>query len=257
MGTLSTKNRVVVVCGHYGSGKTNVAVNLAVDAAEKGDTVYLADVDIVNPYFRAADAVSMLEDAGVTPLIPEFANSNVDIPALPPRLSSLISGGDGRIFIDVGGDDGAVVLGRYASLIKDARYDMICVVNMYRPLTATPADAVADMREIEGTYEELTFRPNYEGTDTDDYMHITLTDEEDIPDAIGKLRLIYPNLMCLDYNNSRTRSAGILTDLEDVDRKSPLVLFGEFYEDQNGRPMSDEQKDFAREIMESIWEEKI
>ena len=66
MGTLSTKNRVVVVCGHYGSGKTNVAVNLAVDAAEKGDTVYLADVDIVNPYFRAADAVSMLEDAGVT-----------------------------------------------------------------------------------------------------------------------------------------------------------------------------------------------
>lgn len=150
MGTLSMKNRVVVVCGHYGSGKTNVAVNLAVDAAEKGETVYLADVDIVNPYFRAADAVSMLEDAGVTPLIPEFANSNVDIPALPPRLSSLISGGDGRIFIDVGGDDGAVVLGRYASLIKDARYDMICVVNMYRPLTETPADAVADMREIEG-----------------------------------------------------------------------------------------------------------
>ena len=120
-----------------------------------------------------------------------------------------------------------------------------------------PLHPLRDMREIEGTYEELTFRPNYEGTDTDDYMHITLTDEEDIPDAIGKLRLIYPNLMCLDYNNSRTRSAGILTDLEDVDRKSPLVLFGEFYEDQNGRPMSDEQKDFAREIMESIWEEKI
>ncbi len=120
-----------------------------------------------------------------------------------------------------------------------------------------PLHPLRGMREIEGTYEELTFRPNYEGTDTDDYMHITLTDEEDIPDAIGKLRLIYPNLMCLDYNNSRTRSAGILTDLEDVDRKSPLVLFGEFYEDQNGRPMSDEQKDFAREIMESIWEEKI
>ena len=120
-----------------------------------------------------------------------------------------------------------------------------------------PLHPLRDMREIEGTYEEMTFRPNYEGTDTDDYMHITLTDEEDIPDAIGKLRLIYPNLMCLDYNNSRTRSAGILTDLEDVDRKSPLVLFDEFYEQQNGRPMSDEQQDFAREIMESIWEEKI
>ena len=120
-----------------------------------------------------------------------------------------------------------------------------------------PLHPLRDMREIEGTYEELTFRPNYEGSDTDDYMHITLTDEEDIPDAIGKLRLIYPNLMCLDYNNSRTRSAGILTDLEDVDRKSPLVLFDEFYEQQNGRAMSDEQQDFAREIMESIWEEKI
>ena len=120
-----------------------------------------------------------------------------------------------------------------------------------------PLRPLHDMREIEGTYEELTYRPAYEGTNTDDYLHITLTDEEDVPDAIGKLRLIYPNLMCLDYNNSRTRSAGILTDLEDVDRKSPLVLFGEFYEDQNGRPMSDEQKDFAREIMESIWEEKI
>ena len=150
MGALSFKNRVVVVCGHYGSGKTNLAVNLAVREAESGGRIYLADVDIVNPYFRAADAVSMLENAGVTPLIPEFANSNVDIPALPPRLSALISGGDGRIFIDVGGDDGAVVLGRYASLIRDAGYDMICVVNMYRPLTAEPADAVEVMREIEG-----------------------------------------------------------------------------------------------------------
>ena len=149
MGALTFENRVVVVCGHYGSGKTNLAVNLAVRAAESGGRVYLADVDIVNPYFRAADAVSMMEKAGVTPLIPEFANSNVDIPALPPRLSSLISGGDGRIFIDVGGDDGAVVLGRYASLIRDAGYDMICVVNMYRPLTAEPRDAISVMREIE------------------------------------------------------------------------------------------------------------
>ena len=149
MGALSAKNRVVVVCGHYGSGKTNLAVNLAVGAAENGEMVYLADVDIVNPYFRAADAVAMMEAAGVIPLIPDYANSNVDIPALPPRLSALISGGDGRVFIDVGGDDGAVVLGRYASLIKEAGYDMICVVNRYRPLTATPADAVAVMREIE------------------------------------------------------------------------------------------------------------
>ena len=91
----------------------------------------------------------------------------------------------------------------------------------------------------------------------EDYLHITLTDEEDIPDAIGKLRLIYPNLMFLDYNNSRTRAAGMLSDLEDIEQKSPLDLFGEFYQQQNGRPMSDEQEKFTREIMEKIWEEKL
>ena len=119
-----------------------------------------------------------------------------------------------------------------------------------------PLRPLHDMREIEGTYEELTYRPAYEGTNTDDYLHITLTDEEDVPDAIGKLRLIYPNLMCLDYNNSRTRAAGMLSDIADVERRSPLDLFGAFSEQQNGRPMSDEQEAFAREIMEKIWEEK-
>lgn len=120
-----------------------------------------------------------------------------------------------------------------------------------------PLHPMRDLREIEGTYEELTYRPNYEGTNTEDYLHITLTDEEDIPDAIGKLRLIYPNLMSLDYNNSRTRSAGVLSDPAEADRKSPLVLFEEFYKEQNGRSMGDEQKDFAREIMEHIWEEQL
>ena len=120
-----------------------------------------------------------------------------------------------------------------------------------------PLHPLRDLREIEGTYEELTYRPNYEGTKTEDYLHITLTDEDDIPDAIGKLRLIYPYLMSLDYNNSRTRSAGALSDLENVDHKSPLVLFEEFYEQQNGRAMSDEQKNLAREIMENIWEEEL
>ncbi len=119
-----------------------------------------------------------------------------------------------------------------------------------------PLHPLRDLREIEGTYEQLTYRPNYEGTDTDDYIHITLTDEEDIPDAIGKLRLIYPNLMSLDYNNSRTRSAGLLSDMEELQNKSPLALFEEFYEQQNGRPMSEEQEEFVRKIMENIWEDK-
>ena len=137
----------------------------------------------------------------------------------------------------------------------------VTVINMGEKdsllVRTVPLHPLRDLREIEGSYEELTYRPNYEGTNTNDYMHITLTDEEDIPDAVGKLRLIYPYLMSLDYNNSRTRSAGELSDLEDLEHKSPLTLFEDFYEQQNGRPMSDEQKDFAKEIMENIWEEKL
>lgn len=120
-----------------------------------------------------------------------------------------------------------------------------------------PLHPLHNLREIRGSYEELTYRPNYEGTQVEDYLHITLTDEEDVPDAIGKLRLIYPNLMKLDYDNSRTRSTESMSDLENVEQKSPLVLFEEFYEQQNGRPMSDEQAAFARELMEKIWEEKL
>lgn len=120
-----------------------------------------------------------------------------------------------------------------------------------------PLHPLHNLREIRGSYEELTYRPNYEGTPVEDYLHITLTDEEDVPDAIGKLRLIYPNLMKLDYDNSRTRSTESMSDLENVEQKSPLVLFEEFYEQQNGRPMSDEQAAFARELMEKIWEEKL
>ena len=150
---MTTKNRapaVTVICGHYGAGKTNVAVNFAIDARGTGLPVYLADADIVNPYFRAADAAEMLRGYGVEPLIPLFANSNVDIPALPPMLTSLLEGnGNEIIFIDVGGDDGSVVLGRYAEAIRRRGYEMFFVVNRYRPLTARPEDAAECAREIE------------------------------------------------------------------------------------------------------------
>ena len=119
-----------------------------------------------------------------------------------------------------------------------------------------PLIPLRDMRELEGTYEELTYKPNYDGTNTGDYLYITLTDEEEVPDAIGKLRLIYPNLMKLDYNNSRTRANPDLAEEERAEDRSPLDLFGAFYERQNGHPLSPEQKAFSRELMEQIWEEK-
>ncbi len=112
-----------------------------------------------------------------------------------------------------------------------------------------------DMREIKGIYEELTLKANYEHTATDDYLHITLTDEEDIPDAVQRLRVIYPNLMKLSYDNKRTREHADLSYTQETVNKSPLALFSEFYEKQNHQPMSDEQLQFTKELIEKIWED--
>ena len=113
-----------------------------------------------------------------------------------------------------------------------------------------------DMREIRGTYAEITLRDNYINTNTDDYIHITLTDEDDIPDAIGKLRVIYPNLMKLDYDNNRTRTGTKLDVIENIEHRSPLDLFSEFYEKQNNQPMTDGQSAFMESLIESIWEDE-
>lgn len=118
-----------------------------------------------------------------------------------------------------------------------------------------PLTPMRDLAELRGTYEELTFQGFYDGTSYPrDYVHITLTDEEDIPDAVSKLRIIYPNLMKLDYDNKRTRAGIVLEGAEDQQR-SPLELLEEFYEKQNGQPMGEEQRAFAKSLMERIWEE--
>ena len=117
-----------------------------------------------------------------------------------------------------------------------------------------PLAAKHDLREIRGTYLDLTSRDYYLGTRTDDYLHITLTDEEDVPDAVGKLRIIYPNLMKLDYDNARTRASQNLTLADDVEHRSPLDLFGEFYQVQNNQEMSSQQCELMAQLIEKIWE---
>lgn len=120
-----------------------------------------------------------------------------------------------------------------------------------------PLKPLRDMHEIKGTYDELTRKSFYEDTDyQESYMHITLTDEEDIPDAIGKLRSIYKNIMKLDYDNARTRANLEITGAEDMEQKSPLDLLDELYEKQNNQPMSEEQRDFAQQLIAEIWEEE-
>ena len=111
-----------------------------------------------------------------------------------------------------------------------------------------------DMRQLRGTFAELTDKANYGGTATEDYLHIILTDEEDVPEAVGRLRVIYPNLMKLTYDNTRTRTNQVLDKAEDVHLKSPIELFAELYAKQNNQPMSDEQCAFMQELIESIKE---
>lgn len=143
--------RLTLFAGHYGSGKTNIAVNYALLLAGEGKKVCIADLDIVNPYFRTKDSAAVLAKAGVELISPRFANSNVDLPALPAESYRLVQ--DKSVFgvMDIGGDDrGAYALGRFApSILEENDYCMAFVVNFCRPLTTTAEDALEIMREIE------------------------------------------------------------------------------------------------------------
>lgn len=114
-----------------------------------------------------------------------------------------------------------------------------------------------DLRQIRGAFAEITEKVFYEATATDDYLHIILTDEEDVPEAIGKLRIIYPNLMKLSYDNARTRTDQIIDGAENVQRKSPLELFSELYQLQNNQSMSQQQCSFVQELIDPIWEDHV
>ncbi len=136
---------IYVITGHYGSGKTEIAINLAMSLED----ATVIDLDIVNPYFRSADAAKMLTERGVRVIAPQFANTNIDIPALPPEVVSALQG-DGNVVVDVGGDDdGAIALGQYKAYFDTAPYEMYFVLNQKRPLTAKAEDVVPLLRSIE------------------------------------------------------------------------------------------------------------
>lgn len=143
--------RVTLFCGHYGSGKTNVAVNYAVSLKAQGKAVALADIDIVNPYFRSADSRRELEERGIEVVALPFAGTNVDLPALPQEVYGLVQRRDIHAVLDIGGDDrGAYALGRYVPYLREENdYEMLFVVNFCRPLTQDVAGAIEVLREIE------------------------------------------------------------------------------------------------------------
>jgi cellulose biosynthesis protein BcsQ len=142
--------RITIMSGHYGSGKTNIAVNFALELKKQHSKVAIADIDIVNPYFRTKDSEELLNNNGIKLICSPYANSNVDIPALPQDMYSVVDDKELFSILDVGGDErGALALGRLSNDIKKEDYDMFFVVNKFRPLTNTVSQAIEVMKEIE------------------------------------------------------------------------------------------------------------
>lgn len=144
-------NRLTILCGHYGSGKTNIAVNMAFDLRDRCDRVAVADLDIVNPYFRTKDSQQAFEQRGIRLICSEFASSNVDLPSMPADLYAVTDDRSLSVIMDIGGDDrGALALGRLRDAVTaEGDYQMLMVINCYRPLTPDAASTIEVMREIE------------------------------------------------------------------------------------------------------------
>ncbi len=145
------EKRVTLILGHYGSGKTNIAVNLALALKKTHEKVAIADLDIVNPYFRTKDSLSVIEEAGIRLISSEYANTNLDIPALPQDMYAVTDDKSMTCVLDIGGDDrGALVLGRLRpGLVEEDNYEMLLVINKYRPLTQDAPSCLEVMAEIE------------------------------------------------------------------------------------------------------------
>lgn len=146
-----TARRITLFAGHYGSGKTNVAVNYAVALSESGLAVTVADLDIVNPYFRTKDSEADFRERGIRFIASPYANTNVDVPALPSELYAVTEDKSRYAILDIGGDErGALALGRFApAILEENNYEMVLVVNRFRPLTRTAEQVREVMEEIQ------------------------------------------------------------------------------------------------------------
>ncbi|NLM74543.1 MAG: hypothetical protein GX187_00400 [Clostridiaceae bacterium] len=150
MKTLQFDKRINIFCGHYGSGKSEISVNAAFLIKREHDNVLLADMDIVNPFFRSSDAKARLEEMGIGVIAPLYANTNVDVPVVGPEITVALKNKNRRLILDVGGDEeGARVLGRYLADIAKNEYDMFFVINRARPMTQNLEDVINYINEVE------------------------------------------------------------------------------------------------------------
>lgn len=196
--------RITLFAGHYGSGKTNIAVNYALYLKSLGDDVVIADLDIVNPYFRTRDSLEELSRAGIKLISSEFASSNVDLPALPQDVYSLLDKREEKAIMDIGGDDrGAYALGRYVDAIKEENdYEMLFVFNKYRPLTPDALSACEIMREIEAAcnlkFTAIVNNSNLGECTTEDVVLNSLDSAEELSELSGlpvKMTTVTENLV--------------------------------------------------------------
>ena len=201
----------IVVTGHYGSGKTNLSLNLAVDYRRQGREVALADLDVVNPYFRTADFRDYANRLGIRLIASDYAGSALDVPAVSGQLDAHIGGG-AILVIDVGGDDaGAMALGRFSARLKETGYSMLYVVSAYRYLIKEPSQAVELLREIE-TASRLaaTHIANCSNLGTE-------TTAEDIRRSVNYARQVEKLTgLPLCFTSARRDLADELTDIQDV-----------------------------------------
>ena len=183
--------RLTLFCGHYGSGKTNIAVNAAISLKEKHDNVALADLDIVNPYFRTKDSSELLKEKGIRLICSTYANSNVDIPALPQDMYAVTDDKSLKCVLDIGGDDrGALVLGRISSkILEENDYEMLMVINSFRPLTRDTASTTEVLSEIETAakikFTGLVNNSNLGEETTEDDVISSMSYAEEVSKATG------------------------------------------------------------------------
>ena len=201
--------RVTLFAGNYGSGKTNVAVNYALKLRADGKPVAIADLDIVNPYFRTKDSEKELTEAGIRLISSQYASSNVDLPALPQDVYSIVDNNTEYAVMDIGGDDrGAYALGRYAdSLKKENNYEMFMVINMYRPLTRDVESTLEVMAEIEAA-GSIKFTAIVNNSNIGEE-----TTEQDVLDSLG-------------YADEVSKATGLPIRLTTVDEKLYNNLYG-------------------------------
>ena len=222
--------RLTLFAGHYGSGKTNIAVNYALHLAAEGKKVCIADLDIVNPYFRTKDSAAVLEAAGVHLISPQFANSNVDLPALPAEAYRLVT--DRAIYgiMDIGGDDrGAYALGRYVpSILEENNYRMVFVANCYRPLTRTPEEAMEVMAEIEAAC----------GLKFTDLINNANLGPETTPETVRSARTYMEKLSQISGLPifATTAVASVAEKLTDTDNVLPLRLQEKYFDLPSQKP---------------------